>query len=112
MGAIKGVIDLTNTTNPDMFFRYCSDLLNQIVGTINGGIEINQQNMNLSVIDATFTVANSDTTFTHTLDRTPKYYIVCKRSVSCTVYTGTKAFTSSTITLKSSATANVSLIIF
>lgn len=112
MGAIKGTIDLTNTTDPQMFFRYCSDLLNQIVGTINGGLEINQQNMNISVVDVTFTVANSDTTFTHTLNRTPSYYIICKKSVSCDVYTGTKPFGPATMTLKSTAVANVTLIVF
>lgn len=112
MGSIKESIDLTNTNDQAKFFRYASVLLNDIVAVINGGIEINSSNMNLVIISCTFTAANTNTTFSHGLERVPSYYIVCKSSVSAGIYTGTTAFTSSTVTLKSSAAGTFSIILF
>lgn len=58
-------------------------------------------------------VANTETIFNHNLGRVPVGYIVVKLDKAATIYSGTTAWTSSTISLKSDViTTGFSVILF
>lgn len=103
--------DLSNIKDATQFYRYASILFSSVVGLINGNL-IFQDNMRVSIINCSFIAANTETSFSHSLGKTPQYYIELNKSAALTVYDGETANTDATIFLKSSATGTVNLMVF
>lgn len=88
-------------------------LLQVINGQLGFGDGTNPDNFSACFISATFTNPNMDTTFNHTLGRTPKGYIVTAANESANVWTGSSPATSTQITLQAnSAGATLQLLLF
>jgi hypothetical protein len=89
----------------------------QVARVINGkigyGDGTNADNIDGVWASETFASANTDTTITHNLGRVPVGFHVVSKSVSCDIFNGVAAWTTTTITLQSSvAPATVKLFVF
>lgn len=110
MSNISASGDLGKIKEPADFMRAASEVVKDVVDTINGKLEFS--NMKTQIVSVTFTSADSNTTVSHGLKKTGVQYIPISKSAACDVYNGNVAQTSSTISLKGSAAATVSLLLF
>lgn len=112
MSNISAGGDLGKIKEPIDFMREASQVIKDLVDTINGKIEFTSQNMKLQIVSVTFSAANANTTVTHGLKKTGVSYIPISKSAACDVYNGVGTATSSSIFLKGTAAATVSLLLF
>lgn len=108
MPKVTNSTDLTKITDAPTFMRFASALLNSIVSTINGGLQFDQ-NLQTQSVSVSFGVANTDVSVNHGLNKTGVKYIVTSSNAGCGVYTGVSSATTSTIFLRATAPATVSL---
>lgn len=70
-------------------------------------------NFGSQIIDVSFTAANTDLTIQHTLNRVPTGYVVLRSNAAATLYdTGGTNWNKTAIVLRSSAIANVTVMVF
>ncbi len=86
---------------------FCQDTLD----TVNGKLDF-ATNFACKIIDVSFTAANTDTSVNHGLGRVASKYFPISKSAACDVYAGTAQSTSSTLILKGTAIATVTLVVF
>lgn len=108
---IKASPQTSNLDDSDEFRRYVSIFLQEATAVINGHISF-ADNMDGNSISVVFPSANSQVAIEHRLGRVPDGYVVTKKSAGVSVYDGSSNNTSSTIFLKSTGAATVTLFIF
>lgn len=104
-------IDTSNLTDLESISRFVSISLSNIISAINGNLSF-ADNFAAQTIGATFTSTNVDVAFAHNLNRVPSGYIILNSSAAMSVFSGNASFTAGTITLRSNAVGNVSLLVF
>ena len=101
--------------SPDMDSEELRRQLNRFVQDletiINGKVDFDK-NINCQIVDVGFAAANTDTAVAHTLGRPVRGYILVKSNVDASIYDGTPTNSAQFINLKSSAIANVSILLF
>lgn len=107
---VKGRYDVANIDDWKGAGRFVADSLNEMIGVINGNLEIGL-NIKAQIVDASFTATNTDTVIPHSLGRVPNGYILINSNVSTNLYNGSVAFASGNITLKSTAVATTKILI-
>lgn len=112
MSSIVARSDLDELKDFEAFKPRCSEIISEIVSTINGNLEFDK-NIISQTVSVTFPAsANTEITIPHKLNRVPQGYIVCGKSVACDVYDGSSIFTNKNIYLKCTvASAVVKIII-
>ena len=108
---------ITRETNLDLVqeddkrWNFLAQFLDNVKELLNNGLKFSD-NFDAKNVSAVFSAANTDTSVSHGLGRVPSGYIVTSISASMVVYTGTAAWTSSTISLKASAAGTAALMVF
>lgn len=110
MSKVQASVDLA-TVKEEEFQKYVTLALQDIVRQVNGGLDF-QSNFAGQLLSVIFTAANTNTSLGHSLGRVPAGYIITSLSASMVVYTGSAAWTSSTINLKSSATGTAGVLVY
>ncbi len=110
MSSITASTDITNV-KPEELPKFVDLFFQEVVQAINGGLDF-QTNFNCQLLSITIGVANADTTLAHNLKRVPSGYIVTSASAPTSVYAGSIANTSSSITLRADRAATVGLLVF
>ena len=95
---------------PEEFQRYATLVLKDIVDKVNGNLEFGL-NLRTQTINVEFTAANTETTVPHSLGRVPQGYILAKSNAATSLYNSTDA-NAANLYLKSSAIANVTIIVY
>lgn len=98
-------------TDPNESFRFCSQLFDQIVRLINGGLGL-VDNFDGKMHTLTFSSANTDTALVHGLGRVPSGYLVVRRSANMTVYDGANAWTPANAYLRASSAGSITVFVF
>lgn len=111
MGRVQSSTRVAGLNNINDLSKFVEICLDDIVNQLNGNVEF-LKNMKLKTLSVAFTSANSDTTAIHGLGFVPNGYITYGLTASMTVYDGSAAWTSSTITLRSSAVGTARLMVF
>ena len=111
MSKVTPPADLGKLKDIESLVRYIAPLLQELVKTINGKIEFDT-NMKTQLVDVSFVTANADTEIDHGLAKTDVSYIVVSKSATCDVYDGAVAASESRLFLKSTAIADVKLLLF
>ena len=93
------------------FSRWVSVSLEEIIRAINGRIALTE-NVDAQNISITFSSANADVSFGHSLDRVPSGYVVISQTAALSVYLGSRAGTRDNFTLRSSAVGSVTILLF
>ncbi len=103
--------DVSRITDFTSFVRDCSQIIKDLINTVNGRLEFDR-NMFTQTVDVTFGAANTEKAIPHNLKVIASDYIVCKKDVACDVYDGVSTNNTTTIYLKCSVSnANVRLIL-
>lgn len=92
-------------------WRYAAIFLDQVKTILNKGITFGD-NFSAKFVSVNFTAAATDYAVVHSLGRVPTGYIICSTSASMNVYTGSSAWTTSTIYLRASATGTALVLVF
>jgi len=103
--------DISQIKDPKELQRFTA-LNFQDLKLILGGNVSFADNFNGKFVGMTFLTANANTTITHGLNRIPNGYLRTSATTAMTLYDGSVAATSTTITLKSSATGFCNIFIF
>lgn len=112
MAKIQVQAELGNIKDPTEFIRFCSQFIQDLQDIVNGQLEFDV-NFKSQIVEITFEAPNQTIEIKHSLNRTGVRYLVAGKSVSCDVYDGDKAQTSSAIYLRSTvAPAKVNLVLF
>lgn len=111
MALIRASDQIENIREDKEKFRYIQLYLQDNTNQVNGGLEI-LKNLRQSVVSATFTSANTDTTFNHSLNSVPNGFIVIWLSAAMTVYNGSINASNTQITLRSSAVGTAQVLLF
>jgi hypothetical protein len=88
------------------FMRYVSDWVSQATKAINGKLEFDT-NLLTQTVQVIFAQANADVLVSHRLNKTGVLYFPVSKNVSCDVYTGGSAATTSGIYLRSTVSNSV-----
>lgn len=91
--------------------RFTAESLSQLLSLVNGRISI-QDNLETSVVDATFSASSITVAVPHTLGRVPTGYIVASLSASLIVFNGNKDHTDAVLYVQASAAGTAKLIVF
>ena len=91
--------------------RYTSIFLNQVVDALNNNLTLTE-NLNAKILTFTFSTANVDVATIHGLGRVPQGYFVVGQNAAASVYDGASANTAQLLYLRSSAVAQVRLVVF
>jgi hypothetical protein len=83
----------------------------ELFDTINGNLEFGQ-NIRTSLVTVNFTAANTQVQVTHGLGRVPQGYFFAGGNAAATIYDGTITNTDTFLYVKSSAIANVRILVF
>ncbi len=110
MSKVQASPDLSTIDEKDIR-KYVTLVLVDIVDKVNGKLDLGV-NVSGKIVSVPFTAANTDTTISHGLGKTPTGYLVVGLSTNMIVYDGTVAKNSSTITLKSSAIGTAQIYFF
>lgn len=108
---IKTIQDVSNVEKWEDLRRYCSQIFQAIVTTINGDIDL-VDNCTTTFLTYTFAAPNTTYAVDHTLGKTPNGYIMVSSTSSNTVFDGQGTNNSSKIFLQASAIGTVKLLIF
>lgn len=100
--------------------RYVSMYCEQVTTALTKGLTISDNfqsaplftELNGVLLTCVFQSANTDGNYTHNLGRVPVGYIQCGSTVAMSIYDGTIAWTTSTITLESSAAGTARIFVF
>jgi hypothetical protein len=92
-------------------WKYLSIQLKSNYDLLNKGLGF-ADNFNAKTLSATFTVANTDTTFAHGLGFTPTGYIPIGYTVAMRVYNGDGAWNNTNIILKSDVVGTATILVF
>ena len=103
--------NLGNIDNLTDLIKYVTVTFDQVVSVINGRISVTD-NIEQSLVTATFGVANQEVQVSHGLSRLPVGWLVVTPSVAMSVYAGTTTNTDKNVYVKSSAIGNCQLLIF
>lgn len=95
----------------DQTTKYITMFCEQVAQVFNKGISVGD-NFDGALVTCGFSSASADGTYTHNLGRVPVGYIVCSLSTAMIVYTGGVAWTTSTISLRSSAIGTALIFVF
>lgn len=108
---IKTPMDLFAVESWQELRRYAAQILNDVVGAINGGIDL-IDNCDSSVVTTTYGLSGQEQALQHKLGRVPRGYMVIKRSAVANLYDGTKENTDKVIYLRSDGAATLTILIF
>ena len=111
MSSISTPSDFGNLTTWEELKRWLSAWAVDTTTQINGNIDFTS-NIKCKIVDVSFKAANTDTTIRHQLKKIPTGYIVVRSNVAAVVYDGSVEFSTLSLTLKSSAIAECSILIF
>ncbi len=111
MAKILTSVDLSTINEPKEFMRHGSQAIQSIGDSVNGGLEFDK-NMKTNTVVVVFASANTDVAVKHKLNKSSVHYLTGKKSVSCDIFTGTRAATTDTIYLQSTQPATVTLVLF
>lgn len=93
-------INFSNITELEDLLRWIAVYTGQLTPVINGKIQFHD-NIQSQQIEVKFTLANTDQSIVHNLNKTGVKYIVTDKDVSCDIYKGQKDDTLNTIFLRS-----------
>lgn len=110
MSKITSSTDFT-TIKPEDLPKHLSFFADEVVNKVNGGLDF-ATNINCKLISITFSAGATNTSIAHGLNRLPVGYLVYGQTANITVYDGSTANTTTTLTLRSSAAGAVRLIVF
>lgn len=82
-----------------------------VVLALNGNLTF-ADNLRCQIIDVSFTAANTNKVISHSLKRVPSGYFTVRSSAGAILYDGTTVSDLKSITLKSTAIATMTLVIF
>lgn len=108
---IKVPQTISNVSSWEDLKRFTSQIIDQIVGTLNGRISFTD-NCQTAILSVTFTSANQDLVVAHPLGVIPQGFILVGSTVSLNLYSGTLPSTPEQITLKSSAIGVAEVLVF
>jgi len=108
LNAVQNVSNVDTVTD---LARYTSITLDQIESILNGGITF-LDNFQASIVNVSFTMANTEMQISHTLGRVPSGYILINASAAMIIYNGGSANTANDIFLKSSAVGSGQILVF
>lgn len=111
MSKVSSTADLGSIKDATEFMKSASAVIKDIVDTANGKLEFDS-NLKTQTVSVTFLSANTNTSVSHGLKKTGVKYFAVKKTAACDVYDGTGQTSSSTMSLKGSAAATVTLILF
>jgi hypothetical protein len=92
-------------------WKYLSIQLKSYYDLLNRGLRFSD-NFNSKVLSAEFTLADTDTVFTHGLGFTPTGYITIGLSVAMIVYNGDGTWNNTDIVLKSDVVGTATILVF
>jgi len=101
---------LTNTPEEERW-NFQSQINDEVKTILNNGLTFTD-NFAGKITTVTFSAANTDVAVAHGLGRVPTGYLIISSGASMSVYTGSSAWTSNLIYLRSSATGTVGVIVF
>lgn len=110
MSKVQASVDLA-TLKPEDFQRYATMALEDIVRQVNGGLDFTS-NFSGRLLSVTFSASATDTALAHGLGRVPTGYIITSLSASMVVYSGSAAWTNSSIYLRASAAGTAGVLVF
>lgn len=108
---VRSVLNLGALNSWEDLRRYCSDSITQIITVLNGRVSVTE-NLETSLVSATFIAASSTITITHTLQKIPDGYIVVGKSANFVVFDGNKTNTDAVIYLQASAAGTARVLVF
>lgn len=111
MSKLKATPAVHNVATLEDLKRFVNNFIGDVFGTVNGGLEF-KSNLWTDIQDVSFVAANTETQVAHGLQKVPTGYMLCGSNVSTTLYDGTSSWTKTHLYLKSSAIANVKVLIF
>jgi len=103
---VQSSVDFQNTPT-DKLSVVVTRFLKLLVTQFNGNVQFNQNIKSSSLLTANFTAINTDLVITHNLGQLPVGYLIVGLSAAMIVYTGSVAWTSNTICLRSSVLGTV-----
>lgn len=110
MSKVQASTDIDRVKD-DEVKRFVNIALDDIVRVINGNLDFDN-NFSAKTLSVTFSSANTEVAIQHGLGRVPSNYIQMQSSAATSLYNGSSANTSSTLYLKASAAATVSILVF
>lgn len=90
--------------------RHLAIFASAVTETVNGKLDF-QTNFNCQVLSVAFSAASTDTIVAHNLGRVPQGYISLGTTVTMNVYDGAIGWTTSAISLRSTAIGTARLIL-
>ena len=102
---------LLDDVKPEKFQQEASQVLAQLVDTVNGQLEFDQ-NFLSNTKEVVFTLANTEQAVNHNLNKLIYNYMPVSKLAACDIYDGGTSPTSNTIYLKSTVATTVTLILF
>lgn len=108
MAIVQSSVDFQNTST-DKLAVVVTRFLKLLVTQFNGNVQFTQNIKSSSLLTAKFTAANTDLVITHDLGQLPVGYLVVGLSAAMVVYTGSVAWTSNTICLRSSVVGTATI---
>ncbi len=109
---IKVPQTVSNVDSFEDLRKFTDQNLSQIVSVLNGNINF-EDNVNVSIVSFTFSVANTNYQVTHSLGIVPTGFIIVGKNISTDIYNGDGVNTKSSIFLKSTvANATVKVMVF
>lgn len=108
---ISSASEIPREPTLDGLQKFLSLFCKDVSSILNGNVTF-ADNFKAQVLSVSFAAANTDKKISHTLGKIPVGYLLIGSTVAASLYTGTVAATSSVITLKSSAVANTTILLF
>ncbi len=82
-----------------------------VTGTVNGKLDF-QTNMNVKLVNVTFSSINTDTAVTHKLGRVPVGYLIYSSTCTTVIFNGITPNTATTLYLQCAMLGSASMIVF
>lgn len=111
MPLLKAISDVGNIDDWKDANRFVAQALAEVQSVSNGQLEFGV-NLKTVLLEVNFTAANADLRIEHGLGKTPTGYILVKSNTGTSLYDGSIPATESVIYLKSTAIAQVKILIF
>lgn len=112
MSQVQGRADLSNIINQDEEFdRHASIIISSLVDVVNGQLEFGS-NIKSQLLSVVFPATNTDATFNHTLGYAPTGIIPVLKNVAGDIYSGSVAWTNSTICLRCTGLVTGKVLVF
>jgi|GEM_PF-3135147 len=111
MSKVSSSSDFGNVVDFESLKRWVSVWAGDITGQVNGGLDFNN-NIFCKIITYSFTQVNAEVILNHNLGKIPIGYILVKSGAVNTLCSGSTAWTTTTISLKSTTATDCSILIF